>query len=208
MARDYVSSDYHLGHGRINEYANRPFKSPDDANARIIANHNMRIKDDDIFYHVGDFCFKSGPNCMKAEDWLKQLNGRKVMIRGNHDNNNSLKTIIDSVYVTFANRSIKMVHKPEHSDPNVDINLVGHVHNAWRIRTFRQHYDIIESIVYNKLDKPSDRQDLVTFLNTQKMNRRSTSVILNVGLDVQKYYPITLDEVITQVSEFKKLNNI
>jgi calcineurin-like phosphoesterase family protein len=204
MSRDYVSADYHLGHGRINEYACRPFSSPEEANTRIIANHNMRIKPDDRFHHVGDFCFKSGLNCMKADDWLKQLNGHKIMIRGNHDNNNSLKTVIECIYVTFANQRMKLVHKPEHSDPAVDINLVGHVHQAWRIRTFKQHYDIIESLVYNKLDKPSDRLDLVRFLDVQKPNRNSDTVLLNVGLDVQNYMPITLDEAVGQVSRFRR----
>jgi calcineurin-like phosphoesterase family protein len=95
-----------------------------------------------------------------------------------------------------------MVHKPEDSDPLVDINLVGHVHDRWRIRTYSEHYDIIEHISSN-LTLPSDRPDFKRFLEVNKKCRNSNSILLNVGLDVQNYMPISLDEVIYQVNKFK-----
>ena len=43
---------------------------------------NGRVQPKDIVYIVGDFCFRSGK---PAEWYLKQLNGHKYLIIGNHD---------------------------------------------------------------------------------------------------------------------------
>ena len=145
-----TSADYHLGHGKIIEYCNRPFSTSFQMNEAIIARHNERVKPDDMFYFLGDFCYKAGLNCDKAEDWLARLNGNKIMIRGNHDNNNSCKTIIDCMHITFANRRINMVHKPTHANPNFEINLCGHVHDKWRIQTYAQQYQKLSDIVSGK----------------------------------------------------------
>jgi calcineurin-like phosphoesterase family protein len=170
-------------------------------NERLIANWNERVTPEDTVFHVGDFVFKSGPNCAKAEDWIKRLNGNIIFIRGNHDNNNSLKTILDCVHITYAGRRINLCHKPEHANPDFEINLVGHVHDKWRVRTYAEHYKNIASAV--DVIK-SDRIDWNNFLlnNVHKCN--SESVLLNVGVDVQQYRPILLDEAISQVIRFQK----
>ena len=169
-------------------------------NESIIRNHNMRITNEDTFIHNGDFCFKSGANCAKAEDWLSRLNGQKIMIRGNHDNNNSLKTIIDDITVTFANYRIKIVHKPEHANPNLPINIVGHVHNKWHIKTFAQHYkDIMNAMEV----VASDRQDWARFLEVNAQYSNSQSILFNCGVDVNDYMPISLDEVLGKIQKWK-----
>lgn len=173
-------------------------------NTSLIKNYNMRVKPEDTCFFVGDFCFKSGVGCEKAEHWLNQLNGHKIMIKGNHDGQqNGLKTYIDSVYITFANKRIKLVHKPEHSDPvGAEINVIGHIHNKWKIRTFKEHYDIIEKVMSNVL--PSDRQDWTNFLNTQAKNRDSKSILINCGVDVWQYRPVLLDELISYTIKYEK----
>lgn len=198
----YVTADLHLGHGKIIQYSNRPFKTSNEMNVRLVTNWNSRVKSEDIVFILGDFCFKSGLNCEKADFWIKQLVGNKIFIRGNHDNNNSLKTIIDCIHVTFANKRINMCHKPEHSNPDFEINLVGHVHNKWKIRTFEEHYNIIEKLCNEAIK--SDRKDWEDFLVRNKDKRNSQSVLLNIGVDVQRFMPITLDEAIGQIIRFKK----
>ena len=200
--RYYTTSDTHFGHSKIIEYANRPFKDCTQMNTAMIRNWNERVKEEDTVFFVGDFVFKSGIACQKADYWIKQLNGNIIFIRGNHDNNNSLKTAIDCIHVTYANKKINLVHKPEHANPNIGINLVGHVHQSWTIRTFKEHYDIIENL--NNNYKISDRHDLKTFLETHRSNRNSKSILFNVGVDVHKYRPISLDEVLGYIQKYKR----
>jgi len=200
--RMFATADMHMGHSNILIYSNRPFRNCDDMNRQFIDNWNMRVKPEDLVFHVGDFVFKSGPNCAKAEDWIKKLNGNIIFIKGNHDNNNSLKTYIDSVDITYANRRIRLVHKPEHADPTKDINIVGHVHNKWKIRTFKEHYDIIEKIQSEAV--ASDRHDWDNFLVVRNAHRNSESILINCGVDVQQYRPATLDELLGQCVRFRK----
>ena len=210
--RYWTSADYHLGHGNIIKYSNRPFSTPFEMNEAIIAKHNERVKPEDTFFFLGDFCFKhsleddaiAGGRPTKADEWLSRLNGHKIMIRGNHDNNNSLKTIIDSMHITYAQQRINLTHKPEHANPAFPINLVGHVHKAWKIRYFKEHYEIIRKTVMDNADLPSDRQDLREFLVRNKDYKDSDSVLLNVGVDVQNYMPISLDEALGQIVKFRR----
>lgn len=85
-------SDLHLGHGNIIKYCSRPFKDVDQMNTVLIDNCNSRIKDGDIVYHIGDFCFKNSPGgkdgegeIFSARSWEKRLNGKWIHIKGNHD---------------------------------------------------------------------------------------------------------------------------
>jgi len=110
-------------------------------NTTIIKNHNDRVKPEDTVFFLGDFCFKNSSGGKKgegttntAEDYLKQLNGRFVFIKGNHDNNNSLHTCIDAVNITLGGHEMYLVHRPEDFHEGYKINLVGHVHNAWKIK--------------------------------------------------------------------------
>jgi len=200
--RYFATADTHFGHSKIIEYANRPHKDCTHMNESMIRGWNERVKEEDTVFFVGDFVFKSGIACQKADYWIKQLNGNIIFIRGNHDNNNSLKTVIDCIHITYANQRINLVHKPEHANPYFKVNLVGHVHQAWTIRTFKEHYDIIEKLNSDFLI--SDRYDLQAFLGMHKENRDSTSILFNVGVDVQKYRPISLDEVLGYIQKYKR----
>ena len=105
----------------------------------IIKNHNSRVGPDDTVFFLGDFCFKNSAGgkkgegtLNKAEHYIKQLNGRFIFIKGNHDNNNSLKTIINHMVIEHGGYKMFLVHDPKDMDKKYKINLVGHVHEKWK----------------------------------------------------------------------------
>ena len=51
-------------------------------NETIINNWNSIVTNDDIVYHVGDFCLSSDD---EIKNIFKKLNGNIILIRGNHD---------------------------------------------------------------------------------------------------------------------------
>ena len=51
--KQFLTSDLHLGHGRILDYSQRPFKDTDRMNAALIKNWNMRVLPEDTIFHVG-----------------------------------------------------------------------------------------------------------------------------------------------------------
>ena len=92
--KHYFSSDLHHRHRRISEFCPRPVDSSDiQAHSDwLIERHNKIVKNEDNFYHLGDFCFGS-----KMEDIvavLELMNGRKHFILGNHDDKKAWKKIL------------------------------------------------------------------------------------------------------------------
>ena len=78
----FFTADLHLGHSNIIKYCNRPFQTVEEMNEKLIQNWNDTVSDKDDIYVVGDFAFMG---TKQTEEFLKQLKGRKYLLRGNHD---------------------------------------------------------------------------------------------------------------------------
>lgn len=78
----WFTSDWHLGHARINELSNRPFSSVDEMNEQLIERHNAVVKPSDTVWVMGDVCM--GP-IDESLALVRRFNGHKYLISGNHD---------------------------------------------------------------------------------------------------------------------------
>lgn len=143
--RYWFTADYHLGHANIIKYCDRSFLDVEKMNNTIIHNHNERVKPDDVVFFLGDFCFRSSGS-KKAIDYERMLNGKLIFIKGNHDNNNSTKTIINNLVVEYAHKRIYLVHNPEFVCIDYDINFVGHIHGLWEIQRIRKGFSFTDAI--------------------------------------------------------------
>ena len=78
----FLIGDCHFGHRNIIKYCNRPFTDVEDMTKKLVKNWNSVVGKNDIVYVVGDFalCGKQ-----KIIEIGHQLNGRKRLILGNHD---------------------------------------------------------------------------------------------------------------------------
>ena len=79
---DFVTSDHHFGHARINELAGRPFATVDEMNAALIERWNAAVPPDAVVLHLGDVAL--GP-INDSVALTAQLNGRRLLVPGNHD---------------------------------------------------------------------------------------------------------------------------
>lgn len=150
-------------------------------NAMLIRNWNSRVKIDDTVYHLGDFCCKGGERGVtgvktKAIEWLRQLNGSKVMILGNHDANNTLPRGLEYAMLDGGNMRFLLIHDPAKArlvpETAYDVCLCGHVHDRW----------------------------------AERIDEVSGKLCINVGVDVRQYMPISLSEVIGIVTKFRRNN--
>jgi len=136
MNREYIIADSHFGDKKIFEM--RGFKSLTQMETRMIYNWNSIVNNQDIVYINGDFCLGSR---YKTESMLKRLNGKKVMVMGNHDFAiGDTKWWIETkqfIYVSpnpiLIHHNILISHEPIsdfHTFTGKDefINLYGHVH--------------------------------------------------------------------------------
>ena len=78
----YFTADTHFFHSNIIRMGNRPFQSMEEMNQALIQNWNAKVSDNDDIYILGDLTLK-GPSL--TNELLRQLRGRKYLIRGNHD---------------------------------------------------------------------------------------------------------------------------
>jgi len=139
------TADYHFSHFNIIRYCERPFKTAEEMNKVIIHKHNERVKPDDTVFFLGDFIFKGGKEGgeEKYRQFEKKLNGKFIFIKGNHDRNNSLRTIITKMYLHYGAKDICMTHRPEHADPDVPWNFCGHVHQRYKIKRLNENSLIV-----------------------------------------------------------------
>jgi len=80
----FFTADQHFNHlnskgAGIIQYQNRPFSDINEMNETLITNWNRRITSSDLVYILGDFCFRN------SDQFLKRLNGKKILIKGDHD---------------------------------------------------------------------------------------------------------------------------
>jgi len=136
----YFTSDLHLGHLNIIEACQRPFHSLKEMNETLINNHNKIVKPTDDIFYLGDLFWK--PEYIIL---LEQLNGRKYLIKGNHernwvkyyeknkdDFNNQFEWIKDYYELKYNKQRFILFHYPIESWNGRwrgTIHLHGHTHN-------------------------------------------------------------------------------
>ena len=86
MSEIFMISDTHFGdNGAILRYEGRPFKNGPEMDGTLIANWNRTVKKEDVVYHLGDVAWNMDKEALKA--LISGLNGRKILVMGNHDRN-------------------------------------------------------------------------------------------------------------------------
>lgn len=133
----HFTSDQHFYHKNIIEYSKRPFKTVDEMNRTIIQNWNRTVKPDDLIYVLGDFAF--APKS-KIRELLKILNGKKVLIIGNHDMtyrkekwvNMGFDRATNGESINLSGMKIELNHFPIQGQSGWTIH--GHIHRRWRVK--------------------------------------------------------------------------
>lgn len=74
----YFIPDTHFCHSNIIKYCDRPFKDVKEMNETIINNWNNIVTNEDIVYHLGDFCLSTDD---EIKNIFNRLNGTIILIR-------------------------------------------------------------------------------------------------------------------------------
>lgn len=140
MPNSFFIADTHFFHRNIIKYCpdtRGQFSDEIQMNEVIIDNWNKQVKPDDIVYHLGDFAFTNIANAIKL---LDALNGRIVIISGNHDHKlikseefKSMLYNIEFVYyeTVIEKTNVIMCHYPIRSWNGMahgSYHLHGHTH--------------------------------------------------------------------------------
>ena len=135
MSKNFFISDLHFGHFNIIRYDNRPFKTVEEMDSTLIKNWNSVVSNDDFVYILGDFSWYEE---FATKDIIKQLNGHKILIKGNHDRE-TIKSrpyfdrIVDYLEINDNGTKVILSHYPMlfwNNQFHNSVHLYGHVHNS------------------------------------------------------------------------------
>lgn len=84
MQPTFFTADEHYGHNNIIKFCNRPFDDINHMRETLIANHNQKVPENGLTYHIGDMFWES-VSLDDACAIMKRLNGRHIFLWGNHD---------------------------------------------------------------------------------------------------------------------------
>ena len=138
----YFTSDIHFDDPRLNLYSrDLVFKSAEECDNNYIKNWNALITDKDTVFVIGDVAMT-----LKGLEKVKQLKGKKILIKGNYDEKETSKydvsdelllqyfdKVITSGYITINNEKVFLNHYPINGSDKY-FNLVGHIHGLWKVQ--------------------------------------------------------------------------
>lgn len=173
----YFTCDQHFGHYNIIRLCERPFDSLHEMDETMVERWNAKVGDGDTVYVLGDLFFRARNPLMV----LSRLKGNKHLIVGNHDHtwmkNVNVREYFESVElmkeVCVDGVRLTLCHYPMMSYPNG-----------------RRGYMIYGHIHGN------------TNMEFWPLIRARTEM-LNAGVEVNGYAPISLGEMIENNRRFK-----
>ena len=182
----FYTSDLHFNHSNILKFEpeSRPFNTVDEMNEALIKKWNDKVKQDDEVYILGDFCFDNRGD--RATYFLKRLNGKKYLIKGNHDS---------------------FIGKPQFDESQLEyIKVYDEIDdyvNGEKVHVCLFHYPIA---VWNK--KHYHAYHLFGHIHSNKSGSMHHALefdlgdhAFNVGVDVRNLEPVTLEELIKEAKE-------
>ena len=181
----WLTSDWHFGHDREFIWGLRGFDCVNDMNDYLISAYNSVVKPEDDVYVLGDLILGDVHNI----DYVKQMNGKLHIVRGNHDTDNrweeysKLPNVVEmqnAIYLKYKKHHFYLSHFPtltgnlqKETITQMTLNLFGHTHQQTNFYNFVKSDDEVVEILY----------------------------MYHVGVDSHNCYPILLDEIILQMHD-------
>lgn len=159
--KTFFISDTHFHHANILHFTTngdtdrlRPsFQSVEAMNRYMVERWNSVVTPDDKVYHLGDVTISSST---WALDIIAELNGRKVLIKGNHDRakvSAYMKHFVDirsEIHMKMDEWKVVFTHRPI-IPASYELNVHGHTHH--RVIDSPSHLNVsVERIEYTPIE--------------------------------------------------------
>lgn len=178
----YYTADLHLGHENVIRHCCRPFAAVEEMDAALIRNWNSRVHKNDTIYIVGDLFFR---NRRSAEGYLEELKGRKHLVLGNHDISwykkasaahwaDYFDSVQPMVTIRDGNALVTLCHYPM-------MTWQGSGHGGFMV--FGHIHNNTNAAFWPLI--------------------RGSPLLLNAGVDINEYRPVTLSELQANNDAFK-----
>ena len=192
----WLISDTHFEHGNVISFCGRPFYDAGEMNDIIALNWNNTVSSSDTIYHLGDIALSRERTYPKrsvaevTEKWVNRLNGKKIVINGNHDPLyfGEYWRVEDYKGIQFL-----LIHNPRGAEEDwpesIKQKFYGFVKkidkgNVWTIHGHTHNNNLIR----------------YPFINFEEKT-------VNVSVELIGYAPICLDEIVDLIKSNKTKEN-
>lgn len=171
------TADIHLWHKSVLEMENRPFSNIEYMHEKIREWWNKTVGKDDDTWILGDVAFNK--HCDPIRDFIESLNGRKHLVLGNHDD----------LFRAFTWQ--KMGFTSVHTTCQIKIggNKIWLAHHP----DARERYGLDKNCILFHGHEHKRGHGRV-FYTDKSWN-------VNVGMDLWDFKPITMDEILIELSK-------
>jgi len=174
----YFSSDFHFNHKNIIKYCNRPFFTLEEMDTTIISNINSIVKEEDILYFLGDFGFTKSSEAPEARKDTFEYYRNRIYCK-------------NIIY-------IKGNHDKNNRNKTINESMVI---NYGGERIFLTHNPEYCNVHF--------RLNFVGHVHEKWMFKRyrkgeAFTDCCNVGVDVWAFKPITINEIMSAYSKWKR----
>jgi len=157
-------------------------------NGKSFMNYNLMVSPNNNYFADGVLvhnCFKNSPGgkpgegtIIKSEFYEKQLNGKIIFLKGNHDKNNSTASIIENMTIRYGGMNIYLVHRPNNARSDFMLNLVGHVHDKWKACKVKNSMITLINVGVDQWNfMPIDINEILSYYSDVRHGRTEDKII-------------------------------
>lgn len=164
----------HFGHTAVAKY--RGFDSSEEHDEHLITSWNSVVNKKDITYIIGDITMEKSLHYYK----LDRLQGRKIVVLGNHDKYQDVKELllyVDGVAGAIDYKGFSLTHVPIH--PNEVHFYRGNIH------AHIHHVNKLEEVIVNN-----------HYLDGESKPTPTLDKYYNVDAHIINYKPISIDDLL------------
>jgi calcineurin-like phosphoesterase family protein len=191
----FFTSDWHVGHANVIRFDNRPFKDLDHMHRVLINNYNSCVDDDSVCYFLGDMGLCKSEIVEKV---VKQLNGTKVLILGNHDRNahsmysQGFDVVLNAGIFYIADKRFSLSHCPLPGIYREDVSNMANAektdnwHGERKNQMFTSYDYTVDFHLHGHIHSGPETKD---------MKPRTTDRQFDVGVRANGYRPVSISQI-------------
>jgi calcineurin-like phosphoesterase family protein len=195
----FFTSDWHIGHTNVIRLSQRPFRDVEHMAEVLVNNFNACARPGALTYFLGDMGLCKGEE-LKAV--VSKLNGTKVLVLGNHDKNHEamfkigFDAVVNSATIYVAHQRVTLSHCPlrgvwrEATEGMKDSTGAENWHGEAKQVRF-SIADEGQFHLHGHIHSPNGGK-----------SERLLGRQMDVGVDANKYRPVSISEVESWISKY------
>jgi calcineurin-like phosphoesterase family protein len=199
MGKNYLTSDPHYYHFNCIRYCDRPYTTVEEMNEALVTNWNNTVNPEDKVYILGDFSLAVRP----VELYGPRLNGTKLLVPGNHDScfpaHKKARTVEKKYIMDKFYKDNGLTVLPI----NITEDLPGL--GVVNLSHFPYKGDSTDTRFDNYRLEDNGKLLLCGHVHEKWKTKRTPkgTLMINVGVDVWDYKPVSLEQLIEVVNAEK-----